>query len=875
MVRLFLENNELEITQDISVAITKQFEELTNPTSIINDWSKTVSIPFTVKNNQIFGYIFKEDRMIIGGTSGDSVGLYFDPLKKLDMRIEWSGAILMMGYAKLNEIKQVNGKGTYEITLFGQLGKLFQDMKKITFDNSTTETDYLINGSTWVDEKINRTLVYNSWTTASQSQSTLQNKYINSITPGGQIRQLPNPYYKVTDIIGFAPNNSFSEDFKYDTYQSEYNASDTFVNDLGDSFTEATGVQPDTLIKDGVMPREIGEYRSYLQLPFIYWNKLFQVFQNKAQSVTGYTFDLDSDWFSTSNPYWYNLVYMLNPLPFSNKGAVYNNTYTNKFGNNGIIGNVWQTNNNTLTSTVWQTEKSIDTFAVVESSSVETFAICDFDYPISNWTIPENSIVAFTLPFTSMVGDSNGRSDNPYLNPNNALLISVIMTGANGTSETQKFLIKRSTSSVSETGAIIISNDTHITANVQDYITTQVVAYFIADRDTYGNSVSFNIKQQWKTTSNPSTSNTTLNGNKVITASISAATGKLPQVNILKNSFHSGSSFTLNDLWNNDYNLFGEILKYCKMYRIGISVDNIAKKIIFKPLKKYFTTYTVEDWSDKIDKSKDYTITPVTFEDKYILFNYKDIDTKLAKDYKEKYGVNYGDYRLITDYNFNSNTKNLFDGITPSMVNTDNVLSWKNLKTNHKVIYSFPAELYVYNKDKDNKQVSTFGAFYFHKGLQSFDTETALQLLPVKISDDTEFQLANNTYFYNRSEGNRLLVYTYPLLDIVNGDNLCVFNTPSENYTYLNNYSGKNSIYYNFWDKYIDERYNIQNKKITCYVMLSPIDYNQFAWNKLVKVGNQLCIVNKIYDYDITAKTPTKVDLITIQDISAYNTTNY
>jgi hypothetical protein len=57
--------------------------------------------------------------------------------------------------------------------------------------------------------------------------------------------------------------------------------------------------------------------------------------------------------------------------------------------------------------------------------------------------------------------------------------------------------------------------------------------------------------------------------------------------------------------------------------------------------------------------------------------------------------------------------------------------------------------------------------------------------------------------------------------------------------------------------------------------MLSPIEYNQFAWNKLVKVGNQLCMVNKIYDYDITAKTPTKVDLITIQDISAYNTTNY
>jgi hypothetical protein len=102
-----------------------------------------------------------------------------------------------------------------------------------------------------------------------------------------------------------------------------------------------------------------------------------------------------------------------------------------------------------------------------------------------------------------------------------------------------------------------------------------------------------------------------------------------------------------------------------------------------------------------------------------------------------------------------------------------------------------------------------------------------------------------------------------------------VFNVPKENYTYLNNYSGKSTIYTNFWEKYINERYNIQNKKITCYVDLKPHEYNQFKFNQLVKIGNQLCIVNKIYDYDITANNTTKVDLITIQDIEGYTTDNY
>ena len=57
--------------------------------------------------------------------------------------------------------------------------------------------------------------------------------------------------------------------------------------------------------------------------------------------------------------------------------------------------------------------------------------------------------------------------------------------------------------------------------------------------------------------------------------------------------------------------------------------------------------------------------------------------------------------------------------------------------------------------------------------------------------------------------------------------------------------------------------------------MLTPTEYNQFQWNKFVKIGNQLCIVNKIYDYDMTSNQPTKVDLITIQDINGYTKNNY
>ena len=331
----------------------------------------------------------------------------------------------------------------------------------------------------------------------------------------------------------------------------------------------------------------------------------------------------------------------------------------------------------------------------------------------------------------------------------------------------------------------------------------------------------------------------------------------------------SNSYFTFNDLWNNEYNLFDEILKYCKAYHIKIYVDDSDKKIYFQPSNKYFENYEVVDWTSKVDFSKDFVIKPIAFDSKYVLFNYKDSDVELGKAYKSKYGVNFGDYRLTTNYNFNDETTNLFKEIKSPIVYTESVLSWITL-TKHMIFYSFPNEIYVANKDKDNKEVDVFGVLYFHNGLKNFNRESALSLVIPKISDDPVLQRSTNTYFYTFSQSDYVVSLTYPFLDVVYNNNMCTFNIPSTNFTYNDNYSGKNSIYDLYWKNYLDERYNIQNKKVTCYVKLTPLDWVNFKFNKFVKINNQLYIVNKIYDYDITSTQPTKVDLITIQDISGY-----
>ena len=64
-IQLFIEGQEMELTESVKFAITKQFDDLTNPTTIINDWSKTVEITFSLKNNQKNRHSYDPHRVIL------------------------------------------------------------------------------------------------------------------------------------------------------------------------------------------------------------------------------------------------------------------------------------------------------------------------------------------------------------------------------------------------------------------------------------------------------------------------------------------------------------------------------------------------------------------------------------------------------------------------------------------------------------------------------------------------------------------------------------------------------------------------------------------------------------------------------------------
>lgn len=303
-IQLFIEGQEIELTSAVQFSLSLTYEDLNDPTAIINSYTKTVDIPFTERNNRIFGNIFEPNTMIAGGAEEGEplIGIFFDPTRKLDMRLIWNGQPIMTGYAKLNTVtRSGKGFGSYNITLNGQLGKIFQELQKIVFDEAPEGLDpaYVIDTQPFMfDRVINKQLVYDSWNLPSLPPLDLADAT------------------DLTDILGFAPNNAFSDGFSYDmNFEPSLPADQKFRNltdilNISSPFT-ALGIPADQVIGDGLPPRAFKEYRSYLQRPFIFFNKLWQIFQQKAESLTDYTWDLDPDWFSSDNTYWTRLVKML------------------------------------------------------------------------------------------------------------------------------------------------------------------------------------------------------------------------------------------------------------------------------------------------------------------------------------------------------------------------------------------------------------------------------------------------------------------------------------------------------------------------------------------------------------------------------------
>lgn len=888
-IQLYFENTEVELNDSISFPLNKSFENLWNPTDIIIPYSKSINIPASKANNILMANAYRLDRKFaINEGENPNIGMYLDPLKRIPMKLVHNGTLLLDGYAKYTSATMNDKETYYTFNLYGSLGDVFQKLLDCVFDeNKLTDEQkaepdggakYIIQ-TPWDKELIDKEFVYNSW--KSYDRSTLSNS---------------SPYKH----IGMAPaNRGLYDNFNSDTYYGyyanyiedkfEYKAGtieellkNSWMNTLrakgtlsDDEIQERVeSINMDLVLPNGtVNEQQLNQYRSYEQKPYIYFDSLMKLYQNKCKELTGYEIKLDSKWFNKYNPYWNKLCYMLDYL------SVRGNTLDSTQSFTGYVDKMWDYGNaGTLPRTTVSYNISDANVLAMNNIELKPFTIC------------LNNAVYKKAGHSELAAELRLANNCP-------ILIEVAIT-SNGNTSYKHFWSGTSYASVTNI------NPDRTKYNANNFITVSEVCSFLGSKltnktyitipsitipHTSGKdlSIDYNISiyRYYSRTKGPYAYRYSGEDLESVTPIHSDPdfTVTIPNTQFSTN-WRTTTTCDMKNLYAKEDSLFKVIIQYTKAFGLIWDVDYINKTISILTRKSYFDDYQVLDWTNKVDKSKGLTIEPVAFSSQYVSFNYKDTDGYHYAGYKTKYGVDYGEKKLKTKYNFDKNTLDLFKdtSINPSSVSSKSYYSLSKL-TAWDTYSTLKADSYLDLIDSENEDQTAsvvINNWYFRNKNHTITDGNVIAL-----ADASQMELNEDKYYWVEplnSAANSRLSEVFPSFSPVCKSEYdskyygCIYNCPNEDYTRdkLISTAKGNYIYDICWSDYINERYNANNKKVTCYLYITPNEFKQFNSKTFIVIDNQLFVINKIMDYNPNNPI-TKVELIQVSDINGYLNTRF
>ena len=171
----------IETDPTISFPLTKQFADLTSPSDIITEYSKQIKVPMSATNDRVLGYMKSLD------STSEWLG-DVDPTRRLSFRLVYNNSNIMDGYCRVASIVRRGDSGYYNIVLYGELGRVFRELRRLTFDPK--DTNGVLISSPFADVTCNTT---NILTGITSEKSMTSNRW--------------------HDIIGFVPAVARNKDF--------------------------------------------------------------------------------------------------------------------------------------------------------------------------------------------------------------------------------------------------------------------------------------------------------------------------------------------------------------------------------------------------------------------------------------------------------------------------------------------------------------------------------------------------------------------------------------------------------------------------------------------------------------------------------------
>jgi hypothetical protein len=386
----------------------------------------------------------------------------------------------------------------------------------------------------------------------------------------------------------------------------------------------------------------------------------------------------------------------------------------------------------------------------------------------------------------------------------------------------------------------------------------------------------------------------------------------------------SGTKVTKAMLLNTEASPCDYLLSYCKMFGLYFRKDVNTNKIQILTRKSYYQRDNIVNLGTYIDRSKDIKITPVAFSSKWYEFGQEMDETEWYKKYLEAKGVQYGVRILNTGYEFNTEKKKLFeDNVLKSGIeglerskwftayNNDNALRPWMGNGMHYDLYLGPSSFTVntpiidstavgINEGEGMKYYDVFPKLQFHNKdneptdgnnvlvfFSGFKNVTTGRTNPLSyyLTDDNMYQTLFNDstpcWLFTTSEYagenkiatkvNDLPVFERYYTNASSGkvNKSLDFGTSQELYVPDYSLTEDACIYYNFWQRYMEDMCDPDTKMLDCYVRVDG-KINDEWLRRFYYFDNTIWRLNKITDWNVGSYDTTKMEFVQVQDVSNY-----
>ena len=863
-VKLFIEGVQADLDDGSFLLLNYTAEDLENPTVVRNSFSRQIALKGTPRNDEIFGHIYRNDRVTVYGSP--YTGPNFDPTRKTSFTIyNEMNEILESGYLKLDEVVTTRRRREYRVTLYGGLGSFLYGLSYDTDGNKRSLADLTFPET--LDFTIDRDAVAAAWARL-----------------GGDTSK-PAKW----DIINFAPCYNGKPTKPFDANKCLVDVATVGLPATDGDYSAAEGKAIVTLDAE-VTEQEAKDYRSYLQRPVIKVSAIINAICQSANNG-GWTVQLDPAFFVGSNPYWNDTwltLPMLNELNIDTSGTTGDDNF------NGGTFTIPGGGNLSRYYNVWMD------FAMVGSGGAEDYVLyCEDDWAAGMQGDDTPGFYQNYIEWEVVAYDSNDAVISHFF-----WRASTQQTPAGEVQMDEIFDYISVGYTFYKDGSVWKPN-----ISVQGYGIAKVSVTQRIKGLAWGHlRAGVDPNLMWPTSSYDYQDGVYFD----CYAELQGSYIKYQVVN--SSTVRTGASITAATLLASDHTPADYLLSYCKTFGLQIVCHKDEKTV---EILRRDTLYNggTRDINSRIDRGREISKVPFAFDSRWYLFGAPTAGD-FAEYYANKYGGEFGQYRVNTGYDFNADERKMTDGIifrggcevletskhfcdvvvagvpVPAVFLAGGKLTlYKGNETK-----DFPLPFYASitrtwenptnPMHDDFPKLQVHGADNAHQDgrdtLLFFDGMKTPASAHVTLSDDTRQMLTLNGNTPCWMPGYcdydpTWLLSSLPHFSryVAAGSAITAqldWGTPVEVQIPGVTIAAGSGIFGRYWSKYIADRYDDDSAVVTAYVDFRGIKVDENLLRGFYWFDGALWALNRIIDHSLTTNGPTKCEFVKVQDANNYTT---